>query len=386
MGAAMNTYAIYFHPRGPLASEIGSDTLFGAICWGMAALGEDAGALLNDDQKAPFVCSGVFPAYFLPGETIRFYPRPLTFDALPQTITRAVTSQKGHEHKTHKTVIKEATGKHKELRQVKFVSEAVLKEILAGTLTLARLVSSWIEERDDYTRIGNLLATRVELREWPYDTLARREKRYRPLLERTETQHNQIDRITGSTGEGLLFYQSETFFSEQGGLWALVRAENDVMNSSIRPALRYLSDSGLGANRSSGKGQFDFVVDAGPELPDAGGRSNAFLSLSRYLCVSGEWGEQGPLAYQLTSLWPKREQKYPLPSAERAQYPVYKRRVRMFEPGSVFPLAQRRDYFGQLSTVVDAEDGGWPVKQSGFTLPIFLRIEEQAEGVTHGNQ
>lgn len=41
----MNTYAVYFKPLTPLASwPLGSDTLAGAVCWGIRLLG-----LMDDD-------------------------------------------------------------------------------------------------------------------------------------------------------------------------------------------------------------------------------------------------------------------------------------------------------------------------------------------------
>ena len=265
------------------------------------------------------------------------------------------------------------------MRKVRWVSEKTLEDIVAGSLTPAGLVGQWMENRSSYERVAicwwNKPRSRIGL--------AVMEKSCCPSCKK-DVQHNQIDRQTGGTGEGLLFYEPEKFFASGGMLWALARAERETMETRVRPAFRYLANTGLGANRSSGKGQFDFEVANAPALPDAGSRANAFLSLSRYLCASGELGESGPLAYRLISLWPKREQQFPLPEDGRRSAPVYKRRIRVFEPGSVFPLAERRPYYGQLATLIPEGDGPWPVYQSGFTLPVFIHVDPPVDGGLNG--
>lgn len=382
----MNTYAVMLHPRGPLASKLTSDMLFGAVCSGIAALHGKLDLPLDTPGAAPFVFSGIFPVW-APSEkpVVRFYPRPATFSAQLSPSARAVRSRPNSSIKNPKDIAKKVSAELKKLREVEFFSEKCLIEAVSGRLTPTTLISSRVEGGSDYEFVGKvLLVHRSELNGWPFTIDPKtNERRYLHFMKKHDTQHNQIDRVTGGTGEGLLFYESETFFSENGRLWALLRTTPQTLADYVMPALRYLQDTGLGANRTAGKGQFDITVGEAPNLPDAGARANAFLSLSRYLPMPGELGQSGPMAYELASLWPKREHKFPQSQpGSSTGAPVYKRRMRVFEPGSVFPLGQRREYYGQAALLVREDEGAWNVYQSGFTLPLFLRIEE--EGGSHG--
>ena len=371
----MNTYAVYLHPRGPLASALSSDTLFGAICWGIEVLFGDVGLLFRVPQTPPFACSAPFPAHVHPKQTVRFYPRPATFDVSQSDIQKVVENQVTA-RKARKEALLAAVSAAKKLRKASFVSEKLFTEIANGRLSPYQMLLQWTGATPNtISSTGSLLVSAEELKNWPQDT----QGLPLPIFATEDVQHNQIDRMTGGTGEGLLFYQPETFFSRWGGLWALLRADATLVESRIRPALRYLSDTGLGANRMTGKGQFEIKLTDAPALPDASGRANAFVSLSRYLPNTGEWSPEGPLAYQITTLWPKREQKYPRMEAGQSTTPVYKRRIRVFEPGAVFAIKERREIYGRLAEVVPESSGNPAVFQSGASLPVFIHISKENE-------
>ena len=159
-------------------------------------------------------------------------------------------------------------------------------------------------------------------------------------------------------------------------MWCLVRADDEDMEQRIRPALRYLADTGLGADRTAGRGQFDIELTDPPPLPDAGPESNGWLTLSRYLPQRNEWQPtERPLAYRLTNLWAKRERGYPQEEPTRTS-PVYKRRLRVFEPGSVFPLTVRKEIYGRL---VPVGESGWTIYQSGLAIGVPVRVPHEGE-------
>ncbi len=112
----MNTYAVYFRPRGALASwPLASDTLFGAVCWGMRMLGLMDGEHLTAWLEAhhdnpPFAFSHAFPAHKNGKTTLRLYPRPATFQpAIADFDTLALEwqKQKGGTLKTAKSKMAE---------------------------------------------------------------------------------------------------------------------------------------------------------------------------------------------------------------------------------------------------------------------------------------
>lgn len=381
----MNTYAVYLWPRGSLASEIESDTLFGAVCWAIRILGQaDVGALLKDfDERPRFAFSSAFPAYQRSnGENmalVRFYPRPLLPGLSPDQIDALAEEERKRDPQQDLKAAKvKVLEKAKRLDEKAYLSEALFAEVVRGqtdTEGLFRRFVSAGKRSQDIESVGNALITYDERR-----NLGVRGS-MEAFIEDQDVQHNQIDRVAGATVEGLLFFERETFFRPGGGLWCVLRAEPDDVDRFIRPALRYLSDTGLGANRSTGKGHFHIEIGDEPlALPHAE-QPNAFVTLSRYLPRDHEWPPDGePLSYRLLHLWPKREQKFARPAPGQRTPPVYKRRVRMFAPGSVFPLAEVKPLYGRLAEVVPADGGGHVVWQSGLAIPVLARIEARNGG------
>lgn len=370
----MNTYAVYLYPRGRLASALSSETLFGAVCWGIQTLGGDVGALLAHFTPPRFAFSAAFPMLASKDTRLRFYPRPVTLDLTPAIVRKVATDRAAQQHSALKTVqVEVADTIKRELKPVNYLSESMLARVALGQFTAEQWLLAVLNRSKDIVRVGTLLLTGDELRHWPRQT-----DRALPLTSSWPRLHNQIDRVAGATVEGLLFYQNETHFAPGAGLWAALRASPQDVETFIRPALRYLQDTGLGANRTVGQGHFAIILETLTTLPDGGAQANGFMSLSRYLPVRGEVSTTGePLAYRLITLRGKRESKYPDPDRGAATPPIFKRSLRVFEPGSVFPLTQRREVYGRLAEAIPAEGETGATYQSGLALPIFLRAASE---------
>ena len=372
----MQTYAVYFHPRGGLASTISSDTLFGAVCWGIQILGlkDDVGAWLASSQSPPFAFSAPFPVWFSREKEplLNFYPRPANFDLRPDRIKTLIEARSEASGKDPKSISLQFAGAIKSFRMVQYFSEGVMARTAKGSYKPDDLLLEQPQDIPAIKQAGRFLYLKSE-----WDTLR---KTGIPSIENfnvmAEVQHNSVDRMAGSTGEGLLFYDDVTFFSQRAGYWALVRTDAQIFSDLIEPALRYLADTGLGANRSTGYGAFDITVRPMPVLPEAP-KPNAILMLSRFLAHPADEidFDGSPLAYQVTTLRPKRESIFSKPVEGQRTQPVYKGAVRMFEPGSVFPLKRKQEIFGRLAEVVSGENGG-PVYQSGAAIPLFINVEE----------
>ncbi|MDR3573122.1 MAG: type III-A CRISPR-associated RAMP protein Csm4 [Anaerolineaceae bacterium] len=371
----MKTYSVFLHPQGSLASPISSDTIFGAVCWGIHILGGNPSEILTLEGPPRLAFSGTFPVRFVDKQPIRFFPRPLSFEISPDRIGGFIQNYAKKSGISVKSLSKEFIRHLKNLKEVEYISESLFFDIILGKLDPLDILNNWLGNKGDFKQTGDLLVGRLDSRGWPYDF----DGNLHPLLKEGEVQHNQIDRLAGATSEGLLFYENETHFSLQGGLWFLLKAETADLEKIVMPAFRFLEDTGLGGNRTSGKGQFKFDVVESPILPDIGKEANSFMALSRYLPRQAEWKKDGFLAYSMVSLWPKREQKYPQLYSGKATEPIYKRRVRMFEPGSVFPLQNRQEFYGRLAELVPRENGANAVYQSGITIPVFLKINPKGE-------
>ncbi len=372
----MNTYAVYLWPRGSLASELGSDTLFGAVCWAIRVLGlADVGELLRGFNARPrFAFSAAFPVYRLKKDdgvtAVRFYPRPLLSDLSPWQVDALAREHAEQRRLSLKAAKVQVVERAKRLKDVVYLSEALFTEVVRGQADTESLWRRFVESGSrpqDIERVGDALISYDERRR------LQRDGTLEPFIADQAVQHNQVDRVAGATAEGLLFFEEETFFRAGGGLWCVLRADAEAVEQLIRPAFRYLADTGLGANRTVGKGHFAIEIEA-LALPEADA-PNAFITLSRYLPQDGEWPPAGePLRYKLLNLWPKREQKFAEIVPGQRTPPVRKRRVRMFVPGSIFPLAERRPLYGRLAEVVSAHDNGHTVWQSGLAVPVLAHI------------
>lgn len=361
----MKTYPIYLWPRGSLSSHLGSDTLFGAVCWGIHLLGLDLEALLERFNTEPqFAFSGLFPVLRGSERCVRFYPHPQLPPLGPDQFPGEI------EDKIKK--IKQA----KLLKHKPYLSEELFTEVIQGKTDRAALLDRFRTRgfsKHDIEAVGQSLIRYDERR-----ALQRRGKLDR-IINEVDVQHNHVDRVSGATVEGLLFMEQETFFRAGSGLWCLLRTEKKTLQGSIAPALRYLADTGLGGNRSSGKGQFEIEVgDPFDDLPHADD-PNCFVTLSRYVPQQGEWKANArPLHYQLLNLWPKRESKFARAAPGQSASPIYKRRLRMFAPGSIFPLQQpQQELYGRLVEAVPASEAGHTIWQSGITVPVWARIGGQ---------
>lgn len=370
----MDTYAVYLRPHGSLASELGSDTLFGAVCWAIRILGlvDDMEAMLEDFATRPrFAFSSAFPFFEVNGNRVRFYPRPCLPEMSPGQIEALAQEECDKNPRLDRKAAKvQVVQLAKRLDGKLYLSEALFGEVVRGetdTVGLFRRFKKRGHNPQDIEAAGAVLISHGERRRLHGEPLT--------FMAEADVQHNQVDRVAGATAEGLLFFERETFFRPGGGLWFVLQAEAEDVENLIRPALRYLADTGLGANRTSGKGHFDIEIGEKIALPQAE-RPNAFLVLSRYLPQEGEWPAGAkPLAYRLLHLWPKRESKFVQPVVGQATAPVYKRRLRMFAPGSIFPLAgEPRPLYGRLAEVVPKPASGHGVWQSGLAVPVLARI------------
>lgn len=368
----METFAVYFRPRGSLASTVSSDTLFGAICWAVKLLGlqTDLAGWLTSPSGPPFAVSALFPVRFAGDRPVlRLFPKPINFEAIPSQLNNLSHELAQASSNNLKNVRIELAGVSKNLKRVQHVSEAVFNEIINARLNAVEAVRQLARPESNLRQYGSVLLQTAEARALEKMGLTL----HIPASSQSPVQHNQIDRVAGATVEGMLYYDNETFFAQGSGLWALLRAHSSDVETLFRPAFRYLEDTGLGANRTVGKGQFTIHLEAFPEMPNAD-NPNGVLMLSRYLPDGEEsFSSQGsPLAYRLVTLRPKREQKHPYPASNQGSLPVYKRSVRMFEAGSIFPLQTRREIYGRLAELVTLSEGG-PVFQSGAAVPVFIR-------------
>lgn len=345
----MPTWAIALYPKSGVAAEMGSHTLFGALCWALRRLygpGEVARWVEGCQAEPPaLVLSSAFP--FVEGNPpLRFFPKPLTLLPDAETAAAVAGDQRGR--------LLKAIQAAKALGKATYLSETLLAKTLRGTLTARELLERFLEE-SLRLKEGCLLAAEEEGKMPP------------SLWRRVDVQHTAVDRVLTSAAEGLLYFDTEHFFGKRTGLFFLLRCPEEF---PLEPILRLWRHDGLGGNRSVGKGHFEPEAQPAEDwltrLQPSDGQ--AALLLSSCLPRPGEFQGE-PSVYRLVARRPKFESAYGQPRR------VSKGIVRHLAEGSVLVPTTPKEAYGRLLKVGDMED--WegtchPVYHNGIALALRM--------------
>lgn len=366
----MQTYAIYLKSKSSFITWPASDTLFGALCWAVYHLygkGTLEKMVAEFYNKPKFILSTAFPYLERDGVRIHFFPKPLIRglknDEVERLAGENVRKKLDTESLNFKQEIIIVSEKLKALKKVSYVSESLFKEIVEESLNIKEIYQRLRDRRTiekDIEKLGNVLISFGEREK--IDP----EKKLKTLFSEVDVLRNQIDRVAGSTVEGLLFYNKEiSLYRTYGGLWFLLRTDDFEF---VKPLFRYLEDTGIGGERTSGKGHFEIHWDEKPyRLPEAK-NPDSFVILSRYLPDETERNfGNGFFSWNLLNLRPKRETMYPTGGKR-----ILKDLLRVFLEGSIFPLKEKKEYYGKLEPAGDM--GTYIAYYNGLTIPVFAKI------------
>lgn len=251
-----------------------ADTLFAALVDAHRRSGGDPQALAAPFAAAapdpPFLLTSAFP--FAGG--VRFYPMPVDLTRLftPETL-RART---------------------KALRRVRYLSEGLLRQALAGRRLDDRLFpTEELTEPQKGTALqgGQFWLTVDEIEKLPGGMQRKPGRRHAlPVLPVTTTARVPrvtVDRLSHAS---MIYHAGRTTFAEGCGLWFGVQwrdrerriaGTGQSYGDALAQALAMLADDGLGGERTSGYGAFRLGESIPVELPDARPDEAAWL-LSRY--------------------------------------------------------------------------------------------------------
>lgn len=214
-----------------IEQTVRSDTLWGAIIQKWLLLFQD-----DPDQlckEPPFNLSSCFP--LVKGR--RFYPIPV--GVLDNLINRAA---RGELENTKLDV--------KKIKKISWCAEELLLKILNGKCV----------DTDDITP-DNVMPL-------PFDEKDKSNDQSSLIEQRPRIRTDQLK--GGVDGDGF-FYCSDQFFNEASGLFFLADFSDKTARKQFESALNLLGDSGLGADRSVGRGCFkvehkkiDFHTDSNP--------------------------------------------------------------------------------------------------------------------------
>jgi len=342
-------HLVLMQPLGSHSSAIRAHTLFGAVCWALAALGEDVAGLLEgfrDGAQFAFSCSHPFlrtqdldpllmlpcPRFRIPGETVA--------------------------NASSKHTLEQRVDLAKRVQKARYISPGVAGLWRAGIWGPVDLFSAALNG-DVCLQQACLL-----LKDESHAVWGKAEAWFG--WEDALVMHNSIDRLAGATVEGQLFQQRETFYRRnRAGLWFSVGSTPELW-PKLRAALRFVADTGLGRKRSVGKGHFRFSYRDWDEALFGGESplsSSRFLSLARYIPRRAQATE--PVSYGVDIIRQKAESRYPQ-SSQR----VFTASLRAFSVGSVFAVDEPRDaLYGKLTPIGSVSDH--TVYHSGLTMPLW---------------
>jgi CRISPR-associated protein Csm4 len=302
-----------------------SDTLFGALCWGIRwTHGEPAllGFLEACDRgDPPFVLSSVFPFAEGEKEPVYYLPRPLHWPAAPP----------GRDL--------ESLSRAKRVRRVAYCSQSVFIQVVSGRPPA-------LESLDD-----------------PGDGCLAAPGEAVPALQDVDVDRNAINRVTGAVQEGRLFFGQETGIA-RGGAYFMIRMRDAAARPLVDAALRFMEDRGIGGDASVGRGQVRVAVEEGDLLPESPtAPRHVTLSLLHPSPADRDHlaAVAGSSAYRLVKRKGRVESLY-APTEQ-----PWKTTLVMLAEGSVFPRDGDRTVYGSAPVVKEVP---FRVRHNGFGYTV----------------
>lgn len=320
------TFICYLHPEAGYRPELRSDTLWGLVCWGMRLLyGEKmlVDFLETYASDPELTISSAFPFK-------KYGAKPLLFFPLPLIPSYSPTESKDNYLEMYRL--------RKDVKNIRWVNQEDFEKVLDGSLTEAAL---W--ERAKKARQAEVSSLTVQ--ELP--------EQKAPQIRTHAFTHNTIDRINLSTvsvdGSGQLFHIEERFvvdeFNESKdtkntGLYFLVHTTEETM-TKLAAIMRFYRFNGLGGDRSTGKGTFNFSFEPFAAFPTPA-NANMQVSLSLYHPTDGEISgyQTSADSHLMAYLLERRAGRVGFWTTNARKQPIL-----YFKEGSVFPILDQ-PYFG----------------------------------------
>lgn len=360
---------IYLIPESGYSTDLRSDTLWGMLCWGIRHLygGKELGNFIDRANRGQpdFVISSSFPFKQHGTERIRFFPNPLI---LPPENDASKFENPLLESRARKA-----------LKEVEFLGLEDFEAALHGKMTSEDLlvrIRAAMELKN--------MAYRENIEYFPSGQTIRRTAPERRPQSQT---HNTIDRLKGGTlniddaegqPSGQLFHAEEIFWVDSDNESDATRPNTGIFFladgpniEKIEPILSFFRDFGFGADRTAGKGFFDFEIEdfTLPEPPDE--ESNAVLNLSLFHPTLAEITELENSDSCLQYLLEKREGFVGgYREGRRKQPRIY------FKEGSVFarPAGKKSRHMGCINeqSFEETQNPGHKVWENGFAFMVNL--------------
>ena len=327
-------------PDGPFTKRPRSDTLFGAVCWGIRLTrGEDAleELLLQfADDDPPFRLSSAYPvlAPASRSERVHLLPRPL------------VPMQSVADDEATERII-EALQRWQRLQ---YIPEDLFRKLAEGGVTKSDVVIPFADGDDTVTIDGTAYAIKDEF------LLPDSYELDRPPFVTGERTRNAVNRLSNST-EGQLFHDRSFHVVDGAALHVVI--EGDI--ETALTGLAAIQDHGIGGDKSVGKGTYTLGELGEPGLTPAQTGPSCTLSL----CIPRD----AVLDTVATSgYYDVETRKGVLESSLVSGTDIWKKQVLALAEGAILP--EFDGHIGYNPVVADRFEHG--VQQYGYELPVAI--------------
>lgn len=327
----VKTYKISLTPLGSITSPPDSQTIFGSICWSIRELyGEgDLEELLDnfEENENKFVISSAL----LEGTFIAPMIDWVALDEIIDTGKRLELERD------------ELSKKSRVLKKISYWSEGIFRTYLKGDLDRNEVIEDLLSEGGTYVYSGGLLSYREE-------NIASVESY------EENSRRNFINRLSGTTDEGNLFYYNREFLYPNSKLFFLIKTENI---DYFIPIFRYMSDISIGGDKSIGMNSYAVVYEDEFKY-EKHIREN--ILLSKYIPYYEEvnWSES---SFNISMGRYKVESRDEFMGED-----ILKDEIGYLVEGSKIILNQSKDIYGQLPVVKEIK--GKKIRHNG--LGFFL--------------
>ena len=313
-------FKITYEPDEFYGTPLDSDTLFGHICWAIRYnFGEDKLVEILDlfnNGNPPFLVSSSFPEGYLPKPTLP----PLEID---------------YNKERSKKETKINRQKFKKQKKISFIKidEFIENQSMLSSSTIFNAPDADIDHKE-------FILTR-----------------------------NAINRETMRVIEGALF--TETYYyldnrniKEKRKLWSFIRIEDEKYKIDFfNEIFKYLSDVGIGKDKSTGKGRFIIKV-----IEVIGAEKNIFDFIgTHFFTLSHTAGANlDPIAYTTFTRYGKLGEEFSTKGV------FYKKPIMFYKHGSIFVNTNKNIYGETVKNISTIEN----VIQYGYAFPLYFNFKE----------
>jgi CRISPR-associated protein Csm4 len=367
----MKTYRILLKPKGIIKDTPSSETLFGAICWGIRTLysEEKLTAILSDfnNCKERFIPSSAFPLLKFKDSILPCYPIPILPDPKIKDIEQIAREYESQiiqeaeveidENNKHQFSKRTVISKYKGFKKIEYLTESLFNRLISGE-KIVLLYRQYLVKKLEIAKIDE---SRILLKNEEFAEIKGRD-----LIKKRTSARNKIDRLSFSTVPGgEIYYEEDLYLKPDVFQLYFLLLTDDI--EFFTPIFRWLSDTGIGGNRTVGRGHFQIEVEGEVNFPNAAD-SHLFIPLSKYLPTDNEIDWQNEKNYyELIPYQPRFDTMF-FKGGE-----FIKERVTYLKEGSILQAKERKEYYGRLYP--SAKFQNQTIYQCGFTIPVFLKME-----------